>query len=187
MPDADALPPITVDVNIDTWLADKARTAVDYYIKNALPERLPDPDKWAVKASQIKGLQQIARQQPERLKDFAEKQLDKATKRAQQGSDEARAREEQVMAFWKLVLELVAGRAAGFGWSLEAARSAAMPQHLRQVPQGKAATREEQEARRMQKEERERWEQMWNAAHVPAFFRMFCIHYLYRMYNSKER
>lgn len=166
MADADTLSQMNLDANIDidTWLSEKARQAVDYYIHKAGPRRGPDSGRWPVKPTQIKGLLQVARQQPDRVKEFAQKQYDKASGRSH-SSDAS-----QVTDFWSLVLELVGGASHGFGWSLTKARQEAMPEHLRPVKQ----------------QDRVEWERTWNAAHVPAFFRSFCIYYLYRMYNDKE-
>lgn len=176
---------IALDVSIDTLLADKARQAVDHYIQDQNPERGSDPKRWPITHNQIKGLRQVACHQPQHLTQFVDKQLAKAQAKADEGSKDPSPKQQAVLAFWTLLKELVQAREPK-PWSLAYMRAQAMPQHLRPVdsPKGAKPTDAVKQAAAKQKQERQRWEEAWNAVHIPPYFRSFCIHYLYRMYNG---
>ncbi len=184
MPNVDLPRHLERDITIDARLTEMAREAVAHYIRTQDPTRGCESEKWAVKPSQIKGLRQVACTQPERLGDFVGKQLEKARARTEDRETKPSDKDQQVIAFWTLILEALRDPPQ-HTWAISQVRSEAMPDHLRQKdpPKGAKLSREQQEARRIQKQERERWERQWNAEHIPPYFRSFCIEYLYQMYN----
>lgn len=187
MPDVDLPEHLSTDITIDSQLVQMAREAVAQYIQTRDPQRGPPATKWAVKPSQIKGLRQVADNQPGHLLHFVEKQLEKATSRIRDPEKNPSQKDEDVVAFWTLIQQILQDSSKQ-PWALAPLRQQAMPAHLQaaQVPKGAKLSREEQEARQRQKEERSRWEAQWNTAHIPHYFRSFCIDYLYRMYKEER-
>ncbi len=133
-----------VDLLSDTVYRDQARQQLDTL--------LGEIRKFPVKTAQIYGLRQIARQQPEQVKNFAERQRTRAERKNKQSE----------VQFWQLVERLCDSRN---GWSVRVEGDKHAPPELRT------------ETRRRQRKRREAWEQ----THIPAFFERFCTHALYRL------
>lgn len=117
-----------------------------------------------VKSAQIHGLRQIARQQPDKVKAFADHQRKRA----------ARDNEKD---FWQLVGNLCSDSTSS--WSVPKEAQAHLPVELRDKKIPRKQLREQQRT----------WLAHWTAEHIPAFFERFCTEALYRIgmtANSEE-
>jgi len=103
-----------------------------------------------LQSTQIAGLRQISLNEPRHVGPYALKQKQRADKRHQ----------EELAAFWELVNDLCTSQSKNVSWSL-------------------AQLRKQQSPATQSRAEQQTWEAEWTARHVPLFFRVFCIHYLY--------
>lgn len=131
-----------------------------------------------VKSAQIYGLRQIARQQPDKVKAFADHQLERA----------ARDNEKD---FWQLVGNLCSHSTSS--WSVLKEAQAYLPVELRaeNIPARQPGmTPEERRQRNQRRKQQQTWlEEHWTPEHIPAFFERFCTEALYRIgmaANSEE-
>ena len=156
-----------VDLLSDTVYRDKARKRIDTL--------LDEIRKFPVKTAQIYGLRQIARQQPLRVKEFAEHQRTRA---------EQKNRQSEVQ-FWQLVERLCDSRN---GWSVCVEGDKHAPPELREenIPPRRSGMTDDERRNRNQLRQRQRkWNDSWTVTHVPAFFERFCTHALYRLKMSE--
>ena len=158
----------TLDLLSDTVYRDQARQQLD-----AL---LGELRTFPVKKTQLYGLRQIARQQPEQVKNFAEHQRERAERKNLQ----------EEIGFWQLVEKLCD---SATGWSVreEGLRHAPRELHEENIPVKKhpGITHAERSARNQLKKRQRKWCDEWSKTHVPAFFERFCTHAVYRLELSE--
>lgn len=138
--------------------------------------------RFPVKAAQIYGLRQIARQQPDKVQEFARKQRTRAEKKRETAAAKTQPKLEAEIAFWTLVEHLSSGP---HGWSLLTEGHTHLPEELRNENEQTLSRRE----RRDFNARRKKWLENWMHEHIPAFFERFCTHALYRIgmaANSEE-
>lgn len=136
-----------------------------------LNQLLGNSSKFPVESTQIYGLRQIARQEPEKVKEFAEHQGKRAERKCETASVNARQRLEFEIEFWTLVVNLCNGPTSS--WSMIQERDSRIPANLQNRP---GMSRRE---RREIGERRDEWCERWDNEHIPAFFERFCTHCLY--------
>ena len=132
---------------------------------------LGNATNFPVESSQIYGLRQIARQQPDRVSEFAEHQGERAEKLGKQNEVD----------FWALVAKLCKPSTAD--WSLYKEGHAYLPEDIRaeNIPKKQKGMPEKERARINGLENRQKKElQKWVNAHIPAFFQRFCTECMYR-------
>ena len=139
----------TVDLLSDTVYRDQAR--------DRLNSLLNEIGTVPVKPAQIYGLRQIARQQPLKVKDFAEHQRERAERRNPNAPE---------IRLWRLVEQLCDSKA---DWSVR-------KEVLKLAPEDYM-----NQTRRRQRESLDEQEK----THRPAFFERFCTHALYRLEKSE--
>ena len=127
--------------------------------------------KFPVEPSQIHGLRQIARQEPGRVKGFADHQRKRAERKRETASVNAQQRLESEIDFWTLVVNLCNGTTSA--WSVIQERDSRIPVDLQNKPD--MSRRERGEIR----ERRDEWCKRWDNEHIPAFFERFCTHCLF--------
>ncbi|MEX1027454.1 MAG: hypothetical protein WD049_05535 [Candidatus Paceibacterota bacterium] len=166
----------------DVTYRDRAAEIVDRFV---------DECRCPITRSQINGLRQIAIQQPLRVKAFADHQRQRAEKKHETASQNAKATLESQIAFWKLVADLC--ETNKLPWSPATEVETQMPGELREenIPTKADCKSNEERGRRKQlKSSQKQWLDAWNNQHLPEFFRRFCIHYLYRLgrqeHSNKE-
>jgi len=161
------------EVLAETALRDRAVAAVDEFTR---------AHGHPASRAQIKGLRLIAANEPGELPKFADKQRTRAEKREAGARGERKELLAAEVAFWKLVGDLCIGRRKE-GWSLLLQRDADLPGelHVEKPAPGAKQSKEEQAAHKESKERRAAWEADWDRHACPAFFQVFCAHYLYRM------
>lgn len=148
-----------VDRLSDTTYREQAVKQVD--------QLLGDNDQFPIKAAQIYGLRQIARQQPETVNEFANRQRE-------------RAQHEAEIDFWNLVSNLCSDAAPT--WSVHKEGHVHLPVELQNIPaRRQGMTHEEQRHRNELTRNRREWLGQWDNEHIPAFFERFCTHALYRL------
>ena len=131
---------------------------------------------WPVSRAQLKGLLQIASNEPEQLVNFADHQAEKARRGEQSGGRSRRTQPDNPKeAFWKLIKEIVQGDPQQKKWSLEKLRRQYIPQEFQLVPGETGQAKKEREAKLRE------WERQWNREVFPVFFRTFVNHFLYLM------
>lgn len=159
-----------VELLSDTVYRDKAAEIIDHFV---------DEHDLPVTRSQIHGLRQIAIQQPLAIKSFANHQKERAEKKNTSGTNHKLASEAE---FWKLVGDLCEPKK--LSWSPASEADQHLPTNLRgeNIPEKRKGMSPEDRGQRnrLVKQQRE-WLEDWNRLHVPAFFRRFCTHYLYRL------
>ncbi len=136
-----------------------------------LHQLLDGADEFPIKAAQIYGLRQIARQEPEKVKVFADHQRKRAERKCETASKNAQQRLESEIEFWTLVVNLCNGTT--FNWSVIQERDSRIPANLQNISD--MSRRERREIR----ERRDEWFEQWDNEHIPAFFERFCTHCLY--------
>ena len=136
-----------------------------------LHQLLDGADEFPVEPTQIHGLRQIARQEPERVKDFADHQRKRAERKRETASVNAQQRLEFEIEFWTLVVNLCNGTTSD--WSVIQERDSRIPADLQNRPD--MSRRERKEIG----EHRDEWCERWNSEHIPAFFERFYTHCLY--------
>jgi hypothetical protein len=176
---------LDLDIAADTELGQRAMEAAERYVKDNVQGPLRKEDDWLIARAQIRGLRQIAVNEPAKVGEFSEHQRSKvAAKLANTQKDELKRKLEAEIAFWELVRGLCEGRPPNkFPWSLTRLRNQAVPAELQddKYPPGAQLTKEQQAARKEKKEKREHWEREWEQGHYAAFFQRFCSQYLYEM------
>lgn len=136
-----------------------------------LYQLLDGADEFPVKTAQIYGLRQIAKQEPEKVKAFAEHQLKRAERKCETASKNAQQRLESEIEFWTLVVNLCNGTT--LAWSVIQERDSRIPVNLQNRPD--MSRRERREIG----ERRDEWCEQWDNEHIPAFFERFCTHCLF--------
>ena len=139
----------TVDLLSDTVYRDQARDQLDKLLK--------EMKGFPVKRSQIYGLRQIARQQPLKVKEFAQHQRERAERRNPNASE---------IRLWRLVEQLCDSKT---DWSVR-------KEILILAPEDRM-----NQTRKRQRE----WLDEQEMTHRPAFFERFCTHALYRLAKSE--
>ncbi len=164
-----------VDLLSDTIYCEQAVKQLDQLL-----ELLGDSNRFPVDRAQIYGLRQIARQQPGKVKDFANYQRERAQRKQEDASENGKAKFQPKIEFWTLVSCLC--KDSNSNWSVQDEGRAHLPVELRNIPaKQKGMTHEEQSlGNELRKSQRE-WLEQWNNEHIPAFFERFCTHALYRM------
>ena len=136
-----------------------------------LHQLLRNDNQFPVKPAQIHGLRQIARQDPERVKDFATHQRQRAERKCETASLNAQQRLEFEIEFWTLIANLCNGTTVD--WSMIQERDSRIPANLQNRPE--MSRRERREIGERRKE----WCERWDNEHIPAFFERFCTHCLF--------
>lgn len=144
-----------------------------------------------VKSAQIHGLRQIARQQPDKVQEFARKQRTRVERKRETASANTVSKLDAEIAFWTLVDNLCSSSTSP--WSVEKEAQAYLPMELRDenIPARQPGmTQEERRQRNQRKKQQQTWlEEHWTPEHIPAFFERFCTEALYRIgmaANSEE-
>lgn len=167
----------SIQVLSDTTYSTRAAEAVDTLVKTC---------GCPVRRSQVAGLRQIANNQPGSVKEFAEKQRQRARKRMENASQNVQLKIQNEIEFWKCVANLCDGRPPNAAWSLQHEAEAALSNHfnVEPLPAGTNLTREQQAERAATKKRQQNWLSEWRNEHYPVFFQHFCVHYLYRLYKQ---
>lgn len=139
-----------VDLLSDTVYRDQARDQLDSLLEKI--GRVP------VKSAQIYGLRQIARQQPLKVKEFAQRQRERAERRNPNASE--------IRLWWSLVEQLCESTT---DWSVRKEVLKFAPEDFMN------------QTKRRQRE----WLDEQKKTHRPALFERFCTHALYRMAESE--
>ena len=143
-----------------------------------LDQLLAGDERFPVKPAQIYGLRQIARQQPGKVKDFANRQRKRAQRRPDNASERVNPKLQAEIGFWTLVSALCSESP---DWSVHEEGKGRLPEELRNIPgRQEVRTNEERSRRNQLLDQRKEWLTHWNNAHIPAFFERFCTHALYR-------
>lgn len=166
-----------VDLLSDTTYPQQAKGQLDKLLGNS--------DQFPVKATQIYGLRQIARQQPREVKKFANHQHERARRKQENASERAKLALQAEIEFWDLVADLCSDSASD--WSVLKEAHPHLPVELRDenIPPRREGRRRHTELKNRQRE----WLVQWENEHIPAFFERFCTHALYRLglaENSQE-
>ena len=138
-----------------------------------LHQLLGNDNRFPVESSQIYGLRQIARQQPNQVADFAKHQAERAEKSQKQAE----------VNFWALVINLCSDSAPD--WSVRKEGHPYLPAELRDenFREVKGATPQETQQNQQHnnkiKKGQQEWLEKWNSEHIPAFFERFCTHCLF--------
>ena len=152
-----------VDLLSDTTYRQQAVRQLHQLVGNA--------GEFPVESSQIYGLRQIARQQPDKVLEFAEHQGERAEKLGKQAEVD----------FWALVAKLC--RSSTSKWSVYKEGHAYLPENIREenIPSKQPGmTQEEQRHRNTLRRQQREWLDQWANEHIPAFFERFCTQCLYR-------
>lgn len=164
---------LELDIRIDTTLRDRAIEAVKKFVAtHGTP----------VSRTQIAGLLQIAGNEPGLISRYAGNQKERAENRLEGMKDgDNRTRLENEVDFWKLVVDLCAGKGGQHAWSLAQEYEKQMPDHLKNLVKPHPTDKSGREIYNRVMTERNQREKQWNRDHYPGFFRHFCAEYLYRM------
>lgn len=148
-----------------------------------LHQLLGESDPFPVKATQIYGLRQIARQQPGKVENFANHQRERAERKYEGASEKAKPGLQAEINFWELIYNLC--RSSTSGWSVPKEGYDYLPEKLRNLPARRQdmTRREHRELRGRKK----KWLDQWKNQHIPAFFERFCTHCLYRIAKVEMR
>ena len=154
-----------------------------------LHQLLGNDKKFPVEPSQIHGLRQIARQEPERIGDFAIHQGQRAQSRYEAEENKSNPKTEVLrnwkteINFWTLVANFCGD--SPDRWSVKTEGRAYLPEelhyeNLREVPGAtpQETQQNQQHNNRIRRGQRE-WLGEWDKEHIPAFFERFCTHCLY--------
>lgn len=154
-----------------------------------LHQLLGRANQFPVESTQIYGLRQIARQEPERIRDFATHQGQRAQSRYGAEDEKSNPRAEVLQKweteinFWTLVANFCGD--SPDRWSVKKEGRSYLPQELRNdnLREVQGPTRQERERirqhnNRLKREQRE-WLEKWDNEHIPAFFERFCTHCLF--------
>ena len=171
-----------VDLLSDTTYRQQAVEQLDQLLGNS--------NEFPVKATQIYGLRQIARQQPGRVGGFARHQRERAQRKYENASERARPALKAEIEFWTLVANLCSRPPSN--WSVLKEGDSHLPEKLREknIPAHRQGmTHEEQKRRTELKNCQQKWLTQWKNKHIPVFFERFCTYALYRhgmAENSQE-
>ena len=168
-----------VDLLSDTVYRDQATESVERF--------LDDCEMFPVQKTQLYGLRQIARQQPDKVKDFAKHQRERAERKRENASARGRPGLQAEIDFWKLVGDLCGTTSETSDWSVRQEGLAHAPTELREenIPAKTQGMTPAERSRRNAIRKRQRtWIDQWENEHIPAFFERFCTHALYRMGTS---
>ena len=152
-----------VDLLSDTTYRDQAVRQLHRLLGNA--------SEFPVESTQIYGLREIARQQPDKVLKFAEHQGERAEKLQKQAEVD----------FWSLVAKLC--RPSVSDWSVYTEGHNYLPEDIQEEnipPRQAGMTQEEQRHRNELKTRQREWLNQWSNEHIPAFFERFCTQCLYR-------
>ena len=154
-----------------------------------LHQLLGNDKKFPVEPSQIHGLRQIARQEPEKIGDFSNHQGRRAQSRYDAENEKSRPRAEVLQKwetevnFWTLVANFCGD--SPDRWSVKTEGRGHLPEefedsNLREVPGAtpQETTKNQQHNNRLRKGQRD-WLEKWDNEHIPAFFERFCTHCLF--------
>lgn len=136
-----------------------------------LYQLLGSDTQFPVESTQIYGLRQIARQEPEKVKVFADHQRKRAERKCETASQNAQQRLESEIEFWTLVVNLC--HETTDRWSVIRERNSHIPVNLQN--RSDMSRRERREIG----ERRNEWCEQWDNEHIPAFFERFCTHCLF--------
>ena len=154
-----------------------------------LHQLLDGADEFPVEPTQIHGLRQIARQEPERVGDFANHQGQRAQSRYDAENERSNPRTdvlqkwETEVNFWTLVANFC-GDSPGH-WSVKKEGHSYLPQELSDdnLRKVEGATQQERQQIRQHnntiKRERREWLEKWDSEHIPVFFERFYTHCLF--------
>lgn len=135
-----------------------------------LHQLLGNASEFPVESSQIYGLRQIARQQPDKVLDFARHQSERAEKLNHQAEVD----------FWTLVAKFC--NRATSEWSVYNEGRTYLPEDIRDenIPQKQSGMSEKERSRiNALRNRRDKWLDQWANEHIPAFFERFCTQCLY--------
>ncbi len=136
-----------------------------------LHQLLGNATEFPVESSQIYGLREIARQQPDKVSEFSEHQRVRAEKLEKQNE----------VNFWALVEKLC--KPSTTDWSLYKEGHAYLPEDIRteNIPKKQSGMPQEERARinSLENRQKERLRQ-WVNEHIPVFFERFCTQCMYR-------
>ena len=169
-----------LDLLSDTVYRDRAVRELHPLVQNA--------DKFPVEDSQIHGLRQIARQQPDKVSEFARHQKERAERKYEIASETTKLKLEAEIAFWNLVINLCGAPTSD--WSVLKEGRDRLPEELREenIPaKCPDMTPEEQGHRKELRKRQREWLNQWSNEHIPAFFQRFCTQCLYRKALIKDR
>ena len=179
-----------VDLLSDTTYRDEAIKQLNKLLQNS--------SKFPVKSTQIYGLRQIARQQPEEIDRFAEHQCRRVQRRYDEENERRNPRGnvlqdlQAVIDFWTLVRNLCSNSASG--WSVVQEGHRYLPEELREKnlpPKSRGATPQETQANltlhNQFKNRQTKWLDQWKNEHIPAFFERFCTLCLYRIAKAEVK
>lgn len=154
-----------------------------------LHQLLGDDKKFPVEPTQIYGLRQIARQEPERVGDFATHQGQRAQNRYDAENERRNPKAEVLQKwetevnFWTLVTNFCGD--SPDRWSVKTEGHSYLPEEFRnenrrEVPGSnpKETTQNQQHNNSLKKGQRD-WLEKWSNEHIPAFFERFCTHCLF--------
>lgn len=136
--------------------------------------------KFPVQKTQLYGLQQIARQEPGKVCEFADHQRKRAKRKLEQASAGGQPALQAEIDFWTLVESLCASTSP---WSLHTEGLKHAPEELRDenIPKRtQGMTHEERTLRNQIKTRQREWLARWTEDNAPAFFERFCSHALFR-------
>ncbi len=169
----------SLDLLSDTVYREKAISQLD--------DLLGECGKFPVQKTQLYGLQQIARQEPRKVRKFAVHQRDRAKRKLEQVSENRKLCLQDEIEFWTCVDRLCD---LSSPWSVPAEGSKHAPAELREenIPaKKKGMTPAERTHRNKLNAQRKKWLDQWETNHIPAFFERFCTHALYRLEKSKAK
>ena len=154
-----------------------------------LHQLLGNDNKFPVEPSQIHGLRQIARQEPERVGGFATHQGQRAQSRYDAEDERSNPRAEVLQEgetevnCWTRVANFC-GESPD-RWSVKKEGRSYLPEefgdeNLREVPGAtpQETTQNQQHNNRLRRGQRD-WLEKWDNEHIPAFFERFCTHCLF--------
>jgi hypothetical protein len=181
-----------LDITTDEELGRQALDAAETYLREHAADSYKREGDWPISRAQLLGLRQIARNEPERIVEFAAKQKEKRQRELERTTREERKQEiQQELEFWKLIQGLCGGqKVPWFSWSMRQLEEKLIPGELRDEPlaPGTKLTPEQQNERAKRKKQREDWLRQWRQRYYPLFFQRFTIHLLYRlMERTKEK
>jgi hypothetical protein len=161
-----------VDLLSDTTYRQQAVGQLDSLLGNST--------QFPVETSQIYGLRQIARQQPSKVNNFAEHQMERAQRKLERASRTAQQKLQSEIDFWTLVDNL--GNNESSDWSVLKEGHSHLPEDIREEnipPKKECKTTEQRKERDVLRKRQKDWLEQWVNEHIPAFFERFCTHCLY--------
>ncbi len=136
-----------------------------------LHQLLSNAKEFPVESSQIYGLRQIARQQPDKVEQFARHQKERAEKKDRNAE----------IGFWALVENLCNNQSTN--WSVRNEGRKYLPENIRNenIPKNQQGmTLEERQLRNKLRKCQQEWLDRWKNEHIPVFFERFCTQCMYR-------